>query len=169
VIGPYDSTPRYWEYHLWILISDIYPVHLPKKKKKLSFVFSEDVATAITAVLNAKDKAYNKAYNIACIETPTLEEYLNLIGEQLKVKINFTADISDEDREEFYPSVDFGTLDITRALTELNWKPKTLTEALTKTSNFYVTAWHKYPGNKPKLHFPKSVLKVLNERLSITS
>jgi hypothetical protein len=46
VIGPFDSTHRVWAYIKWIMVHNIFPVHMDtdSESKKLSLVFSEDIA-----------------------------------------------------------------------------------------------------------------------------
>jgi len=45
----------------------------------------------------------------------------------------------------FYPSVDFGSLNTTRAKQLLGWKPTPLKEAITATTAFFTEKGPKYP------------------------
>lgn len=126
VFGPFDSTKRHWRYQLWLqgvthvpstavlsvclprftlftvligtLVSDIYPVHVPVKEHRLSFVYSVDVAHAALAAIRAAPQSHGHAFSIAFffsfrarvllptsivdtndiaqLEQPTLKEYL---------------------------------------------------------------------------------------------
>ena len=58
---------------------------------------------------------------------------------------------------EFLPSVDFGPINITKALNELNWKPSSFETMMEITTKFFEEAWHKYPNLRPISDFSKSM------------
>lgn len=158
VLGPYDTTKRHWRYQLWVKASNHFPVYLPQPNKKLSFVYREDVVSAIFAILaSPEDKVNGEAFNLAMMETPTLKEYLELVGEilQVKPKFVFASDFPSSDSEDsssssssdlsisYFPSVDFGPIDISKVLDTLPWKPTSLKNALIPTCLFFEEAWYK--------------------------
>jgi nucleoside-diphosphate-sugar epimerase len=56
---------RHWRYQLWLQISDRFPVFLASENK-LSFVYREDVVSAIEAVIQSPEtKVLGQAFNIA--------------------------------------------------------------------------------------------------------
>lgn len=87
VIGPYDSTSRFWAYCLWVQNHQMWPVHTQSKSDtdKLSFVFSEDVSGFIHSLLpKIQDesflrKIFGHSFNLSFKETPTLNELIRLI------------------------------------------------------------------------------------------
>lgn len=90
VIGPYDSTNRYWVYLMWMMYMEKWPIHTQDKSEtnKLSFVFSEDVAgfihTLLPILTSAEsqefvDKVHGHAFNLAFDEVVTLNEFLRLM------------------------------------------------------------------------------------------
>ncbi|KAK3235866.1 hypothetical protein CYMTET_53957, partial [Cymbomonas tetramitiformis] len=100
-------------------------------ERTLSLAFAPDVVTAIMAVLAAGPSG--KAYNIASRETPTLREYVGAIAQGVthfnKLSDNEEKEDDaprvqfDNSRASILPTVDFGPIDITRALEELEWEP----------------------------------------------
>lgn len=74
----------------------------------LSFVFSKDVAKAVVEIIKTGTTVYGQSINIACEETPTLEEYLNITAKIIGVtpKYNFTK----KGKHNLLPSVDFGSI-----------------------------------------------------------
>lgn len=92
VIGPYDSTCRFWAYVMWISDMKKKPIHTQpdSRNDKLSFVFSEDVSDLCVNMLSKVNdpefikKVHNQSYNIAFEENPTLDEFVTLIVSILK-------------------------------------------------------------------------------------
>lgn len=140
VIGPRDSTNRFWTYLIWLRFGDILgqriaiPPHL--KTKKMSLVLSEDVGRLMLKLVKTDSfRVYNRAYNLAFRETVTLEELINMMAKTLGInEVNY-------DREStgpyMFPSVTRGPLNITRAEKMLDWNPTPLSEAVQKTVQFY--------------------------------
>lgn len=90
VIGPYDLSYRYWKYLLWLQKNETWPIHTQAMSdtRKLSFVFSEDVAGFVHYILRQitgpKGKeliseAHGHSFNIAFDEAVTLNELLKLM------------------------------------------------------------------------------------------
>lgn len=94
VIGPYDSTCRYWAYLLWLRDMERRPIHSHDESKndKLSFVYSCDVSNLIISFLPRIDdqeflqSVHKESFNIAFEENPTLDQLIQKI-----VKIKFKA------------------------------------------------------------------------------
>jgi nucleoside-diphosphate-sugar epimerase len=87
VIGPYDSTCRFWAYLTWLNDMARKPIHTQEESReaKLSFVYSKDVAAlCVSLVDQANDsefvkKVHGQSFNIGFTETPTLDQFITLI------------------------------------------------------------------------------------------
>lgn len=95
VIGPFDSSGRFWGYQKWIEICDQHPIHFNKftQMRKLSLVYSEDVARLMVSMMNrSKDQIFigsihGQSFNISFNETYTLFELLESIAQKIGVKV----------------------------------------------------------------------------------
>ena len=65
VIGPYDSTDRFWCYIKWLQNTKSYPIPLNEKDKteKLNFVYSVDVARFIMKLIFNTEITKNESRN----------------------------------------------------------------------------------------------------------
>ena len=140
VIGPRDNTGRFWTYLLWLRFHDVIdrPLVLPSKlqNKPLSFVFSEDVANLLIHLPDYEDGVFNFAYNVAFLDTVTLEDFLRMAAGHLGISdVNF--DKSTEDGLHYFPSVTRGAIDVSMALHHLHWNPHQLNDGIRKTVQFY--------------------------------
>ena len=96
VIGPYDSSGRYWAYLIWLHRMEYWPVHRQEGSdtKKLSFVASEDVARTICELYDRlrgnggdggqsgealAESLHTEAINLCFDETPTLVEFIEIL------------------------------------------------------------------------------------------
>ena len=157
VIGPYDSTGRFWTYMLWIQKMAMWPVHSKREaeEKPLSFVFSKDVTRLVVSLLGKiGDKAFiskihSESFNIGFEENPTLNQFLQLIADAIKGgKILFVNEkdlpkICKPDVNKgkyFYPSVYCPHLNIEKAKEVLGWNSTDLKAAVQETAMFFVTA-----------------------------
>jgi len=165
VFGPYDTSDRHSRYQYWLQISDRFPVHLSADgcTRRLSFVYTVDVATAVLAVLEKGSPTFGLAFNIAASETPTLREYLDLTAAALGCAAHFAqvpvspetcsgseSDSSSANLLEYFPSVDFGPIDTSKALAQLDWRPTPLAAALQATCVFFEDAWHRFPDQRAR-------------------
>ncbi len=166
VLGPYDSTGRYWSYLLWLQKMSDWPVHSKheSRSKKLSFVFSEDVVGLILRLISKAAEAefihsiHGNAFNLAFEENPTLNELIQAIADSVQLgRVNFIEETSlekisksDKKGKFFYPSVYCPHLDITKAKKTLHWKPTPLKDALQLTSLFFLGA-EKYAAEHKKV------------------
>ena len=80
VIGPRDTTNRWWTYQLWVkFYPEIQnPIFMPAAvaTKVESLTFVEDVARAVMAVVEKGEEVWNQAFNIAMEEEFTLANIL---------------------------------------------------------------------------------------------
>ncbi|EDO45925.1 predicted protein [Nematostella vectensis] len=140
ILGPRDNTDRFWFYFIWVKFQDVLkrPVNYPPylQGRKLSFVFSEDVAILMNHLPYLPDNVFNQAYNLACKEMVTLEEFIKLLGEHVGVP-DVQFDKVEERGATYFPSVQRGPLNITKAEKMLPWKPTALSRVIKKTAEFY--------------------------------
>ncbi|KAK2156835.1 hypothetical protein LSH36_204g08008 [Paralvinella palmiformis] len=146
VVGPRDSTDRWWQYQLWLKAASIcgLPLYIPQplEGKNLSLVYVSDVAGVITNIVTSTvnlQHVANNAFNLAFQETPTLQGLLLKISSRIQgidtcCKIIFT---SNTEVPHIYPSVENGPIDITKSKSLLNWDPTPLDEAVDRTVIFY--------------------------------
>jgi len=68
VFGPFDTSDRHWKYQLWTKASSLFPVRLYRIStiKKLSFVYSNDVVSAILAVIYQQRKQQRGTNHCQC-------------------------------------------------------------------------------------------------------
>ena len=142
VIGPRDTTNRFWNYQIWLLThqldGSLGPVHLnPNKNKLISFVYSEDVSDLVVKLLEVELDVYNEAYNVA-FEPVTLEVFLGIMAESLGVDVVFNR--TDEANLHWYPPMSHGVMNTTKVVEKLNWKPSVLEVAIKSSCEFYQTA-----------------------------
>lgn len=152
VIGPRDRTRRWWKYQLWLAVHQAIdmPLHVPPflAEKKLSFVFSDDVAHVITQFINGDHPTVrNEAFNLAWHQTVTLQQLLTQIG----VCLNITEPKFIEGLLHFYPSVSRGAVDVTKAMDRLKWKPTPMTRAVCDLCAFYDQAASDFPHELAKV------------------
>ena len=138
VIGPRDNTDRFWYYFIWTLTHNEigFPLMIPTwlASHRLSFVYSLDVAALITeTLLKPIDEYLNQAFNLACSETLTLQEFLIIIGNSLNISVSFIEGGS----EYYFPSVTRGPVNCTKALKILNWKATPIQVAIDESIAFY--------------------------------
>lgn len=145
VMGPRDTTHRWWIYQLWIRLHKhlALPLSVPSGllDRPISLVFVEDVASLIVSmVISDQDDYINEIYNLAFFETPTLKEVLELTARKLNVTDLFIGPSEAEDAIYLYPSVTRGPINTQKAEDRLGWMPVRLDFAITKTVNFYEEA-----------------------------
>ncbi len=144
VIGPKDSSQRFWQYQIWVEVSgQIHiPVWIPSKyvTQPLSFVFVKDIAKLIARIAemdsNALQSVCNQAYNLACVETVTLKEFLTIIQSCLDIKDLQVRDSDSECVPDILPSVERGPVNIGKARSMLGWCPTPLQLAIKETVDF---------------------------------
>lgn len=139
VIGPRDTTNRFWNYQLWLLThrldESLGPVHLnPNENRPISFVYSEDISELIIQLFNSDLDVYNDAYNVA-FPPVTLEEFLKIMAESLGIDIKYKR--TNEANIHWYPSVTRGPLNTTKVFDMLNWRPSSIEVAVRHSCEFF--------------------------------
>jgi len=152
VIGPRDTTNRWWTYQLWVkffpeIDNPIFmPAHVANKIESLTYV--EDVASAVQQVIRAGESVWNQAYNIA------MEEEFSLANILLRMRDGLGVDEvvgeSQESEKSFYlyPTVFSGNLDISKAREKLQFQPTPAEQAFRETLAWYDEAFVKFPAHR---------------------
>lgn len=148
VIGGRDSTNRLWKYILWIMLCCRHnlPIYLPESSRcrQLSLCYVQDVASLLANLCFAGDKdklmiCKNDCFNLASAESITIEQLLNTVHSELKLTGHLTIHYCDgADMECILPSVTRGPVDITKAVTLIDWNPTPVLEAVKCSVAFYV-------------------------------
>ena len=136
VIGPYDSTYRYWAYHRWIRAMPDTPLEVSLNDTPFSLVFSLDVVDVIVQLIHRSDLASieGEAFNLAFEETCNLETLLNLMCAQAHVKREI---VKKKGAKTFLSSVECGPSCIEKAKKRLQFQPTPLPKALEATDAFF--------------------------------
>ena len=155
VIGPYDTSGRFWAYMLWIKNAIECPIHVNKyfKLRYLSFVYSEDVCKllmGIKDIIKQNDDNTKKwlseinteSFNV-CFDNPiTLKVFIDMVAKEMGI-----ADLEFIDEKDlissgkfFYPSVECGPLNNSKAKKLLNFKSIEIETAIKETVKFFKQA-----------------------------
>lgn len=166
VIGPYDSSGRFWAYLIWLKNNKEHPIHLNKnfEIRNLSFVFSHDVSRILLHILDRIKKYPDAAswlakingesYNLAFEEKISLKVLIEKLAAFIGIeKVNFI----DEKKlikagKFFYPSVECGPLNISKVKSQLGFVPTKLDDALRETYNFFDKGNDTYFAEFKKAH-----------------
>ncbi|CAH1776300.1 unnamed protein product [Owenia fusiformis] len=145
VVGPRDSTYRWWIYQLWIRMNDYVDktISLPRylNNYPMSLVYVEDVAKVILNIIALDESRFetikNEAFNLAHPETLTLNQLFDGIRERtIDSKFNYTLDESNN-AIYLFPSVKKGPINVTKAELHLNWNPTPWETVFSQTVKFY--------------------------------
>ena len=142
VIGPRDTTNRFWNYQIWLLTHQydvsFGAVHLnPNENKLMSLLYSEDLSDLIIKLFDADLDVFNEAYNVA-FDPITLEGFIGTMAESLEIDVVFNR--TDEANVHWYPSVTRGPVNTTKVSEKLNWKPSPLKVAVKLSCEFFQSA-----------------------------
>lgn len=145
VIGPRDNSFRFWTYQLWVQTHKAiaHPVHVPDSVADLKFslVHVEDVAEAIVNILDAGNKVYDQAINLAFEEEFTLRKLIEAIAKKKKVDLESLQFFTDDDLAWYtYPTVSKGPLDTRKAKDLIEWNPLSWEDAINSLTEFYNNA-----------------------------
>ncbi len=145
VVGPRDTTYRWWVYQLWVKLSNRIPTRAAKipiflQGYNMSFVYVDDVAAAILDVLGKGAEIYDQAINLAYREPFTKEELFTDLQEELGVKFPLEVEENRTLARYMYPSVRRGPLDIKKAESLLSWEPTPWKQVVKETVAFYEAA-----------------------------
>ncbi|KAK2725121.1 hypothetical protein QYM36_001544 [Artemia franciscana] len=152
VIGPRDTTHRWWTYQLWMQLFTEFPLAIPIPRSnqilKTSYVYSKDVASTIlnvTDLSRTKSEILNQSYNIGFEEGFTLKELLYELESEMGQNIDYDLN-ADENAFTLFPSVSRGMVDITKAKDMIGFVPTKWKQALREVVQFYSGAALKYPS-----------------------
>ncbi|XP_037094721.1 uncharacterized protein LOC119114797 [Pollicipes pollicipes] len=157
VIGPRDTTRRWWLYQLWIehMAALRQPVPVPPSVRYLrtSYVYVLDVARALVAALRRAQQpdVRGHAFNLALDRDFRLAELLAEMARELGVHSVVTVDVAREDVARFLPSVYRGPVSWQRARDVLGFEPTPWPEVLRDTVRFYREALVKFPNERRKV------------------
>ncbi len=112
--------------------------------KPLSLVYSDDVVGAIANIIssNQHDDFVGEAFNLSCTENLTLYQILQGMASTLGIEANF-KDVQGG-ANKFFPSVECGPLDISKAQKFLNWSPTPISKAISITTEWFKEASGRY-------------------------
>ncbi|UJR33385.1 hypothetical protein I4U23_020833 [Adineta vaga] len=167
VLGPRDSTDRWWFYQMWIqFYSSIQKQLEISTHLRSSYVYVNDIARYITYILSktfldSSTIFYNQILNIACTETVAIHDLLSLIIDELDLtNVHIPIKYNPNTEIDFFPSVTRGGLDISKALSnQYNWKPTPLKQVVRETIQWYNDAYGHYPNERS--HMIKKIRRSL--------
>ncbi len=156
VLGPRDSTDRWWFYQMWIqFYSSLQKPLEISTHLRSSYVYVNDIARYLTYILSktfldSSTIFYNEILNIACREIISINDFFSLIIDELNlnslripIKYNPNTDAN------FFPSVTRGGLNISKALSnQFNWRPTPLKQVIRETIQWYNDAYGHYPNER---------------------
>lgn len=155
VIGPRDTTNRWWTYQLWIkFFPEIQnPIFMPASvaTKVESLTFVEDVAKAVLAVVEKGEEVWNQSFNIAMEEEFTLANILLRMRDGLGGHEVVGNSETTEKSFYLYPTVFSGNMDISKAKKMLGFTPTSAEEAFKATLAWYEEAFVKFPSNRDSI------------------
>ncbi len=138
-VGPRDSTMRLWTYQVWVKLHKELnlPIHLPKsiQNTTFSFVYSKDVARAVSDIIAAGKGVHDEIINLAFDESLTLTSLLKFIANYHGVP-DLILNENDESAWYRFPSIELGPLDTKLAKSLIGWTPTKLETALNFTLDF---------------------------------
>jgi len=155
VIGPRDTTNRWWTYQLWVkFFSEIQnpifmPAHVANKIESLTYV--EDVAEVVMEVISRGKDVWNEAYNIAMEEEFSLSNILLRMRDGLSAhEVVGNSETTDKSFY-LYPTVFSGNIDISKAKKMLGFRPTPADDAFKATLEWYEDAFVKFPSNRDSI------------------
>ena len=155
VIGPRDTTGRWWTYQLWVQYAGVLrrPVPIPPAVRRLrtSYVYVADVARAMMAALERAKEVNGQAFNLALDRDFRLAELLAEMARELGVHNVVTQDVRSEDVARFFPSVYRGPVSWRRAREVLGFEPTPWAEVLSETVRFYRRALVRFPEERRRV------------------
>ncbi|CAF1485237.1 unnamed protein product [Adineta ricciae] len=169
VLGPRDSTDRWWFYQMWIqFYSSIQKPLEVSTHLRSSYIYVNDIARYIAYILSktfldSSTIFFNQILNIACTEIVSIHDLLSVIIDELNltdlripIRYNPNTDV------DFFPSVTRGGLNISKASsTQYSWKPTPLKQVVRETVQWYNDAYGLYPNERSHMikRIRRSLLK----------
>ncbi|CAF1260799.1 unnamed protein product [Adineta steineri] len=156
VLGPRDSTDRWWFYQMWIqFYSSIQKTLEISTNLRSSYVYVNDVARYITHILSitfldSSTIFYNQILNIGCTEIVSINDLLSMIIDELNLNtLHIPIKYNPNTEADFFPSVTRGGINISKALSnQFNWKPTPLKQVVRETIQWYNDAYEHYPNER---------------------
>ena len=155
MIGPRDTTNRWWTYQLWVTFYPeinrpvFMPAHVADKIESLTYV--EDVAQVVLKVIEKGEQVWDQAYNIALEEEFTLANILLRMRDGLGMR-EVLGDSEDSEKSFYlYPTVFSGNMDITKAKKMLDFEPTPADQAFEETLAFYKKAFVDFPDERDEI------------------
>jgi hypothetical protein len=151
VLGPYDDTYRLWYYLIWLKHEYIKSIEIEEVDtiRKLSFVFSEDVARFIIFLID--NNPNSNVFNLSCDENITLKEFIEFVNVK---SVDFKI-IEGGYAHTYYPSVTIGAIS-NKKVKDIGFKFSTLYDAINesvkffKSAEIYLKEYKKMIGDLPK-------------------
>lgn len=177
VLGPRDSTLRWWKYQLWIEFQRQLstPIPIPKRIADLytSYVYVKDVGKAVELVL--KLNVQDEIFNIGFDEPKRLEDLLRAIAINVGVSESQMSELLNKKGEggelpsgEFgFPSVFRGPIDCSKAKKQLQFEAADWSAAIRDTTEFYQRAIIGFPDERDEV--VKDFLIDVSDKLSETN
>lgn len=159
VLGPRDTTYRFWVYQLWIRVATILPIRPVVVPEFLvgynnSFVYVEDVARTVVDIVDrvasssgsveSLSPILDQPFNLAWPQNITLDSMLRDIESALRgdkddsERLTFKSE--GDDNLYLYPTVRRGPIDSSKAAAAFGWRPTDWRTAIEKTVEFYEAA-----------------------------
>jgi hypothetical protein len=156
VLGPRDSTDRWWFYQMWIqFYSSIQKSLEISSHLRSSYVYVNDVARYITYILSktfldSSTTFYNQILNVACTEIISIHDLFSIIIDELDLNsLHIPIKSNPNTETDFFPSVTRGGINISKALSDqFNWKPTPLKQVVRETIQWYNDAYGQYPNER---------------------
>ncbi|CAF0811713.1 unnamed protein product [Adineta steineri] len=156
VLGPRDSTDRWWFYQMWIqFYSSIQKTLEISTNLRSSYVYVNDVARYITHILSitfleSSTIFDNQILNIGCTEIVSINDLLSMIIDELNLNtLHIPIKYNPNTEADFFPSVTRGGINISKALSnQFNWKPTPLKQVVRETIQWYNDAYEHYPNER---------------------
>ena len=156
VLGPRDSTDRWWFYQMWV---QFYP-SLQKPLEfsthlRSSYVYVNDVARYISYILSrtfleSSTIFFNQILNIACQEIVSMNDLFSMIIEEFDYSsLHIPIRYNPNTEADFFPSVTRGGLNISKASSDqFNWRPTPIKQVIRETIQWYNEAYGHYPDER---------------------
>ena len=161
VLGPRDTTYRWWVHQAWLQYAQYVgrpvPVTTTVNTCATSYVYVADVARVIRTVMARvrEGRPPCGAFNISLDRSFTLPQLLSEIAEELGVTGSLTEVTDDPKMHGFLssviytlPSVFRGPINIERARRELGFEPTAWQQVRKDLVSFYLEAFHRFPKER---------------------